>query len=1343
MGSADFFSVTSSFPSVNPAWTILIYFVIPLLPLFVGLKRKDDRKWRGGKVYSSICKITNFVNENSPFFAIGQFCWTVVLVVNQGSYSYSHMKFAYDVSYYSRVDSADFRHLSATQYLGTYNSLDALNGHNGGSASGFQSSSVRAAALLDDSHRRLQISSIDSNLTLSYHLSSWDNVLTEESLRNICLIEKNILANPGCIGSGYYSSAIPTIFNSSCHYKHRSFDYSLTLLGLESNSLYVSDFVNQYRPESEVLLSYFGIGTCESLDTNEFQDLLDDYEADGIEITYTSKELNKKLLKNMAGNTLLYLVIATIVAFVVLALGVRGLIVPLITLLCLVVAFVNSTAFIGLIGYNYFPISNSAGVLITLIYACNAVNTFGSSWRTHVKKGFQPSVPNILNTYRTFGHKFLYITSLACICLFVLASSDIIVIRQFGLFTGFSVLSFYLFFHYVILPVWLLGAMSSLNRPIYKFFRKARKYFCGSCQFLNSIGMVDTLAAAMILGGDDDDSERNDRQEPEPPEEESIVQPERIVFVGSDPNQPDDGVGNSSNQTAIVAASPLDETVNLGATDPELEEATFDTQFCRGKRPLKLLGFLYLLIVFVALAIVYGVTITRFGLVTGIPKIFPTSSNLGKEMRILEKYKNDLLESHISGAGLSTVVFQAPTARPTAAPSGVTRSPSARPTYAPTTQAPPQSVNYQIRGCWGINADLDDPDDIAEGEFDFDSFAPYVSKGGLPSDMQALCNYVDSNRHYLSVVSEWNATKDCIYSPYIRVYNSLPNSLKTYVNAFTVWGKQDTANSYSVGYFSQSNTTSPVWVCANFSVVSNISSIGGDPGEVKQVRDRWKSAFADHATTSASSYGVPVITSSPAFTYPLLSHTQADFLKICLAATIVGFVGLLFIFTLSDFGLTVFGSLSIFTTLSVSLCLHIFFSSDEIDLWDIVVLQSIMLIVVDFPVYLIEEYMSARAFADKQTTTAIDKVLSPALARTNKNMRWAIVAPIILMVCSSIPALFAKLEILARAGEYIIIVTLVSTIMTIFIQPYLLAFGCRTKICEKFCYIEEEYEEYVDALPPAAASLPPEHSPNEGDYAEPGSPQPVANPDAMRSSTLGAYDDDGQTVVSAHSFHSPGSVAGSMSGSAQGSVQGSQTSLASAQRHAAYSRHASQLMYRQPTQSQLISVPSEYEMAQQGVQTMRPHFASSQYGAMIGPDGVMYQGQGMPPGPMPPRGSMQYPPQQQPMPMSRHPSMMQTYPGPPRLHPIHSMYARGPMSPPNMPPRGGPGFGSVPSMPMNDMYPPPPPQGMYGPGPQGGGIPLMRGPSQYGNMPPPSPGGGVYPPRPRPNSVSFYDAPQY
>ncbi|RYY70115.1 hypothetical protein EON63_22950, partial [archaeon] len=54
-----------------------------------------------------------------------------------------------------------------------------------------------------------------------------------------------------------------------------------------------------------------------------------------------------------------------------------------------------------------------------------------------------------------------------------------------------------------------------------------------------------------------------------------------------------------------------------------------------------------------------------------------------------------------------------------------------------------------------------------------------------------------------------------------------------------------------------------------------------------------------------------------------------------------------------------------------------------------------------------------------------------------------------------IPVLNAKLRFLQRVGSYIIIIGGVSGAMCIFFQPYLLAFGCRTKICEALCYVEE------------------------------------------------------------------------------------------------------------------------------------------------------------------------------------------------------------------------------------------------------------------------------------------------
>eukprot|EP01031_Cornospumella_fuschlensis_P024133 gene24133-29189_t len=1263
----------SQFPSVDPAWTLFTYVVVPWFPIFFGVyKAKQETKWRGSKTYRFFCNLAFVLYRYAPIFAIGQFAWSCILMVNQASYSYSNLQISYDMGYYSQVDSYDFNALSAVNNLAALNSINALNIDYGED---------------ELKRRRLQISALDSTFTVSYHTEKWQNIITEDHLRNICFTERRLLnATNLCYNTtAYYESIIPTIFTKSCTYK-MPFQEARTLFGRTDNSPFVTDYINPYEPSSPVLLSYFSQGTCSQRDPYNLHTDMNELAVNGTLVTITSSDVNENYLKDIGGNTAYYL----LASFAI-----------------------NTLSLLPLLQYKYVSLTNSAGVVILYMYASNAVMTFGSSWRGQVKRGLDPTIPNIMTAYMTFGQRFLYTTLLAVICLFTLSQSSVVAVKQFAHFTGLSVLSFYVFMHYVIIPWWIFTSWFTIPKRYHRKFHAWRVKICFCCKVLNDIGMVDTLTAAMLLGGEgaeeESDNEEGEggsragrrnrgRGSDEDSEEggqtvgeNSLVPSEQIVFVGEDPNkQP----GEASE--VIVSARVMGEEDTLGAAEPpQFEEAQYDTQFCRGKRPLKLVGFLVLLLVVIALAIVYSLSVSRFQLDAGLPDYFPTSSNLQQELIILEKYKNDLFVDKTPNSQFSAITFAAPSVAPTAAPIGITNPPTRRPTLAPTVGPPPEDsgVSMYVLGCWGVEMGSGKVDQPPDGAFTFSTFTPYVQTG-IQDDMENLCTFAGQRKSELSLQSDWEEV-DCIYTQYQRAFLALPANLRTPVNAFTVYSTRFLKNGFFTGYASNGTFTSPVWVCSNFTVKANVSSIGGDPATIDLLRQNWKSAFAS-TSVKAKEAGVTLMVTSPAFTYPLLSHDEQSFLRSCLVVTIVAYIGLLYIFTLSDFGLTVFGALTIFTILSICICIHVYLVSSQLDLWDVVLLQAVMLILVDFPLYLIEEYMAARAQVDREMSpVAVDKALSPALAKTNKRFRGAVLPPLMVLMLGCIPVLSAKLRFLQRVGSYIIIIGGVSGVMCVFFQPYLLAFGCRTKICETLCYVEEEGEVGPDGgvygnLPaPAAASLPPprveeEQDANRGEdeYEEEGA-------------AAGYYDDGGDSYTQ-------------VSGSTMG-YPPHQPPMPPPPRGSFYaSPPVPQQMMRMPTQVEMMPMPPQ----------PRPHHPS------------MYN---MPP-PPPPQDYGPPPPH-----MNRHPSMIPPpHPQPPNLHASQSMYGYPPHPHPsmyNMPP---PQF----SPPQQHPHPhSPPPQG---------GLPLQRGPSvwngsgppnPYAHPPPPQGGGGMRRTSAPHMQGSYYDAP--
>ncbi|RYH05838.1 hypothetical protein EON65_43685, partial [archaeon] len=478
----------AQYPSVNSAWTLFTYVIVPWFPIFFGVyKAKKETKWRGSKTYRFFCNLAFVFYRYAPIFAIGQFAWSCILMVNQASYAYSNLKVAYDMAYYSQVDSYDFTALSAINNLAALNSINALNVDYG------------ADKL---TRRRLQLSALDSSFTVSYHTEKWENMITEENLRDICYTERRLLnATSLCFNTTYYESIIPSIFTKSCTYK-QPFQEVRSLFGRTDNTPYVTDFINPTEPTSPVLLSYFSQGTCRENDPNNLHTDMNNLAVNRTMITITSTDVNENYLKDIAGNTMYYLLASLLVCFLILIVGTRGVVVSMMTVCCIFFSVINTLALLPMLQYKYISLTNSAGVVILYMYASNAVMTFGSSWRGQVKRGLDPTIPNIMSAYMTFGQRLLYTTLLAVICLFTLSQSSVVAVKQFAHFTGFCILSFYVFLHYVIIPWWIFTSWFTIPKRYHKKFHAWRLKVCYCCKVLNEIGMVDTLTAAMLLGGE-------------------------------------------------------------------------------------------------------------------------------------------------------------------------------------------------------------------------------------------------------------------------------------------------------------------------------------------------------------------------------------------------------------------------------------------------------------------------------------------------------------------------------------------------------------------------------------------------------------------------------------------------------------------------------------------------------------------------------------------------------------------------------------------------------------------------------------------------------------------------
>ena len=249
----------------------------------------------------------------------------------------------------------------------------------------------------------------------------------------------------------------------------------------------------------------------------------------------------------------------------------------------------------------------------------------------------------------------------------------------------------------------------------------------------------------------------------------------------------------------------------------------------------------------------------------------------------------------------------------------------------------------------------------------------------------------------------------------------------------------------------------PVWVCGNFSLQANVSSLDADTGLVKELKNRWDNVLTDQGALGAEYYGVSTVSGSNDFTFPLLAAEVLISVELAAVISVSGFIFLLVVFTGADGSLSVVGTVSMVSILVLSFYCHLQFVTDTVDLLDIVVLIAITGMVVDFPCHVIMEYQHSTATATATTTTtnttgdgtvaqskpgvcacAVAWLPEP-LVRSSAYISRALIAPLILTVIAGIPLLFATFQLLRKTGQYMIILGIVSYAYCITVLPLLLS----------------------------------------------------------------------------------------------------------------------------------------------------------------------------------------------------------------------------------------------------------------------------------------------------------------
>lgn len=1146
---------------LDSSTVLVLYVSVPIVPFLIGValvSRQTD--WRAGRWESFIRNCALLVSKFAPLIAILNLVWALLVVFYQVSFLYAKVSLSRDLSYYVQVDLPDYERVGAINLAVYTTSFSLLSFGDGGRR-----------------QRRLQTAGDidDDTFSLVYHLQSYQNFLTSDLLIDACATERNIIGNLTCIDPSKYKSMIPAVFDtSSCDF-YTSFSDALPAFGLAENNIYVEQNVEAVNPQSSVLLSYFELGACESVTQEALQKVLEASSVGDVQVTLVGSKYQAQEYDAYFANTTRMAVIAFIACFLFMMIAVRGFVVTFTAALCIGIAAVNSAAVLSTFQYDTFSSFNLIGLFLLIVVGGNSVILFGSAWRHAVPPGSGASVSDIVETYAAVARPMLFTLSTACIALFCLQASPLIIAQQLGAFTGLAVVVFYVTFHYVLLPMWVFTSWFPLPKWVHlrlneqsdkwKWrFNKVKGFFlCGNYSW-NCCDLVeehDHIAIAEFIArssreigshddpvhhvvpadqvrytdwragtGIDEDSEisssntDNDtmvsaavataakpsvfsrvanmfgrRSEPEVNAQNGPSSPDSAMVADPVVEESVHELIDASNHRAASLPSRTNQRQISNITESTLNQAaeveTADLGCCSGKRPLKVYGCCVSVIGLLGCVLIFYFTAIRYSSDYRLPRMYPEDTNVNRVIEILRDYRSSLTILPTVQSLAIDVLSPSPTAIPTRSPSTVpTFLPTLRPTSLPTinTLAPslaPTSdprgglshVDYLMTGCWGLSYDRQFIDGELALKYSSRTFQPYV-EDGLVGDMRELCNYVNDTRDALNIHPDWQADRDCIFQQYQEAatsssIRSRPASERTVTNTLLYWAEQSAVSSDLLGVefipgVSGTRTPTddffrPIWLCANFSLRSYVSSLDSDESLVADLRSSWDEAFIKVGAENASAQSISSMVTTYEFTYPILAQELSPSIQFSGIGVVVGFTGLLLICTGCDCCMSFFGALGMIIIIALTVCLHIYFSSDVVDYLDVVALLVSVAYAVDIPVHFVFYYITARVNYNAKELDYTERTLSPALAATNRYVRIAFFVPMTMSIIAGLPILFSDFQVAKKAGQFIIIISLCSYIFTVLFLPYMLAFGCRTYICEKLCYEEvREEEQFFDLGPP-------------------------------------------------------------------------------------------------------------------------------------------------------------------------------------------------------------------------------------------------------------------------------------
>lgn len=365
---------------------------------------------------------------------------------NQALFAFSTLLVGSDISYYLKVDLSSYDawgklYVTHRRALITYPIFfdfpdlsqmfpDALNVASSTTSFNSYLSSIQYATM--PSHRFLQTSS-GNTFSIIYHLSDWGNLLNEDTMTRICETEMSIKANCPCLNLLSFSSVIPTTFDPITCQSTGDLQSTYTTFNSVEISEYFDDSFRISNIRSAVVISYAKAGSCESQSATGMTAQLNSNALQGIQISYAESNLLQKAFLDAIINALYLSVVGLIVFTGIFIFGIRGVLVTLCTLFCLVISLLCAAGCLPAWGYSSISAFNVMCVFILVGVGANSVLLFGSALSRVVTSPLGHITPEeFRSAYSQMGEAALFTVLAAALSLFSKLASPVIVISQLG-----------------------------------------------------------------------------------------------------------------------------------------------------------------------------------------------------------------------------------------------------------------------------------------------------------------------------------------------------------------------------------------------------------------------------------------------------------------------------------------------------------------------------------------------------------------------------------------------------------------------------------------------------------------------------------------------------------------------------------------------------------------------------------------------------------------------------------------------------------------------------------------------------------------------------------------------